>query len=389
VYFLSAIENQIAVLRKAFNSLFRMSYAVKANPNTSLIQYLNTKIDMLDVSSIGEFRKALEASWKPDHISFSGPSKSFDTLQEAIKGNCGLIVCESEDEIEDCSTIAQANNTSVRILIRINPLRSVRSFEINMGGKASQFGIDEEDLDSVLQKIKILQNITLDGFHTFTGTNSLDPKALIDNFSNCLDVFVHYTKKYSLFPTHYIFGTGFGIPYNTNDIALDIPTIGKTMTAMYLEKMKYFETPPICILEMGRYLVGEAGFYLTSVVRKKKSRGATICITNGGMHHHLSAYNAMGKLLPKKLPIHTIKDPLPSSTEKYRITGPLCTIMDTLALDVSLPSIIVGDTIAIGSSGAYGLTASPTHFISHNPPKEYLVIEKETNKEIEDISEIV
>ena len=142
------------------------------------------------------------------------------------------------------------------------------------------------------------------------------------------------------------------------------------------------------MLELGRFLVGPSGYFLTSVISEKHSRGMAVRICDGGMNNHLAACGLMGGIIRRNWPMWKIENQDKNYTEaEYLITGPLCTAIDTLGHKVRLPELHCGDLIAIGSSGAYGLTSSPTRFISHPEPREYLVLGPYDKAEVIDVSE--
>jgi diaminopimelate decarboxylase len=138
---------------------------------------------------------------------------------------------------------------------------------------------------------------------------------------------------------------------------------------------------------MGRFLVGPEGYFLTSVVNEKRSRGMEIRMCDGGMNAHLGACGLMGSVIRRNWPMWKVNGNGSEPVQEYWLVGPLCTTIDTLAYQVQLPELHRGDVIAVGSSGAYGLTASPTRFISHPEPKECLVVGSGPEAELIDVSE--
>jgi diaminopimelate decarboxylase len=127
------------------------------------------------------------------------------------------------------------------------------------------------------------------------------------------------------------------------------------------------------LLELGRYLVGEAGVFLTRVIDRKTSRGETFLLCDGGMHNHLAASGNFGQVLRRDYPVWLARDPHAPAIETVNVCGPLCTPLDVLGRQVALPRAEVGDLIAIGQSGAYGASASPSAFLSHPQAGQVLV----------------
>lgn len=378
VYFLDDIRERTAELRTAFAHRFRLSYAVKANPNLKLLERLRApdlNIDAFDISSGGELRRALAAGCSPSQLSFTGPGKRDAELSAAVDAGIGEVVVESVAEACRLASIAKAAGRIQRVLIRLAPKRVPKGFGLNLAGKPTQFGIDEEECLAAILEVKQLDDLELAGFHIYSGTQCLDEGAIVENWALYAALFQEVCVAHDLRPRKLVFGAGLGIPYYDHDaplklldVASGIQPILETLTA----QSRFGETE--LHLELGRYLVGEAGDYLTSVVHKKPSRGTLMVVCDGGMNHHLAAAGHFGQVIPRNFRLFRVTKPSPLAVETaHQICGPLCTTIDTLGRNLRMPELEVGDVIGIPSSGAYGLTASPTAFIGHDPPREVLV----------------
>lgn len=387
VYFIDKIREQIAQINANFQHRFNISYAVKANPNPSLLKSLKDYVSYLDVSSAGELRAALDIGYKPEQLSFSGPAKrEFELIHAAEAGRVEMI-CESEHELEKLNRIAAQYKIHLPVLLRINPDKLPRTFGVNMSARPSQFGIDVANVSQCLDRLGNCKNLEFIGFHIYSGTNCLNTEAISENFTNYIDLFLQFSKKHRLYPDKLIFGSGFGIPYFQQDKPLDSkklaqlinPAIDKLHTSPFLKNSQ-------CVLETGRYLVGPHGYFLTSVVNEKTSRGVQIRICDGGMNNHLAACGLLGMVIRRNYPIWNISHPN-ATLQEYMLVGPLCTTIDTIAERIDLPKLSNGDIIAIGSSGAYGLTASPINFISHPQPYEFLVSGTAMNIQLTDVTQ--
>jgi diaminopimelate decarboxylase len=276
----------------------------------------------------------------------------------------------------------------VQLLPRIGPATLPRGFGVNMSGKPSQFGIDEEELGPALEGMKALANVAFRGFHIYSGTQCLDAGSVAQNFEIFIGLFARFAEAHDLAPAKLIFGSGFGIPYHDGQQPLDLGAVAESVNPM-IDALR--ENPRLaradCLLEMGRYLVGESGYYLTRVLRVKDSRGKRILICDGGMHQHLAAAGLMGSVLHRNyLMVNASRDDQ-ARQGKYDLVGSLCTTIDRLGRDLPLPETSAGDLIAIRSSGAYGLTSSPLHFISHPLPRELLVETVAGQREVHDVSD--
>lgn len=388
-YFMGDIAARCEALRQAFARRFAISYAVKANPNVGLLRRLRAHADALDVSSAGEMRRALQAGWPPQSLSFTGPGKRSQELVAAVTQGVGHVVVESVPEARALSQIAGAGGTPQDILVRLSPRRIPRGFGLNMAGKPSQFGIDEEDLDEAFAALKTLPNLRICGFHIYSGTQCLDADALGDHFVICCELFRRCAWRYALAPRVLIFGSGFGIPYYSGQQALDLDSLASRVSPMLdalLREEPFGHTT--CVLETGRYLVGEAGIFVTQVIRIKNSRGLRVAICDGGMHHHLAACGHLGTVFQRNYRIFKVNTGEGAAhTATYDLVGPLCTTIDTLGRAVELPTLAEGDLIGIQCSGAYGLTVSPIHFISHPPPREVVVETAHGQLSIDDVSQ--
>ena len=390
VYVMDLVRTQVAHVRSAFGNRFRIRYAVKSNPNLTLLRRLKGVVDSVDVSSGGEVTRALEAGWDALQIGFTGPGKSEPELLQSIDIGLGEVVVESVEEAELLNRLAARRDRRQRVVVRIAPSRMPRGFGVSMSGKPTQFGIDEEDIDAALHAITGLQHLSVCGLHIYSGTQCLNPEAIVENFRIFIELFRRLCQTHDLQPQILIFGSGIGIPYYESDAPVDLDAVAGAINPDLdaLRSAPRFASAELA-LETGRYLVGEAGFYLTRVLRMKHSRGTDICICDGGMNHHLGAAGHLGSVLQRNYRMFKLMGNNSGDAQQpYNLVGPLCTTIDTLARQVSLPRLEPGDVIVIRSSGAYGLTASPIHFIGHAPPKEIIVETVDGHLTVEDVSQI-
>jgi diaminopimelate decarboxylase len=373
VYFVDEVRERVEQLRSFFGDRFLISYAVKCNPNLGLLRTLRGVVDMLDVSSVGEVTRALEAGWMAAELGFTGPGKRETELQTSVEAGVGEIIVESVDEADLLNRIAARVGRKQRILVRLGPARVPRGFGLNMSGKPSQFGVDEEEIDAGLDRMQEMAYLDLCGFHIYSGTQCLDAEAISENYEIFIDLFQRVCSSHGIQPQRLIFGSGIGIPYFDNDTAVDLGAAAERINPALdeLKSTAAFSATEL-ILETGRFLVGEAGVYITRVIRKKCSRGIEICICDGGMNHHMAAAGHLG-VVPRNYRMLKITGSDEGPERAYNIVGPLCTTIDTLGRQVKFKGLEAGDVIGIRSSGAYGLTVSPIQFISHPPPREILV----------------
>lgn len=372
VYFAEPVEERIDALERAFGGRFRLSFAVKSNPNPAVLAWLERRIAMLDASSIGEIRLGLAAGWDPSRITFTGPAKRDLELREAIVAGVGALVLESLREARAADRIARDLGLVQKVLIRIAPAEVPRGFGDQMAGRPCAFGIDIEDADVAVAAILKLANLEVEGFHIYSGTQCLAVAPVVENWCNFLRLFRALCARHRIEPKRLVLGSGLGIPYHAEQEPIDLPAVGEAVNAKLDALMEEpgFEEAELT-LELGRYLIGEAGYFVTRVVSIKESRGSRIAICDGGMNNHLPAAGHFGMVVRRPYVMHKVGGL--GGCEQVDIVGPLCTSIDRLASGISLPALGEGDLIAVHNSGAYGLTASPVHFISHAPPSEVLV----------------
>lgn len=391
VYFLDQILQRVQTLRAAFDG-FAISYAVKSNPNPAILRRLRGHADRLDISSGGELLTAMDTGWPADLMTFTGPGKRDWELHAAVQHSVGEVVLESVAEAVRLNSIAQQAGKTQRVLIRIAPAKLPPGFGVNMSGKPSQFGIDEEELSPAVAQILALPQLSLCGFHIYSGTQCLSADAAAANYANFIAIFSRISQEHDLRPQRLIFGSGLGIPYHEQDHPIDLASVSRQIAAPLAELRRDSHLAQAqLVLELGRYLVGEAGIYLTGITSIKHSRGVDIAICDGGMNHHLGACGHLGSVIHRNYRMFKLEPAGPTPPESrrlYELVGPLCTSIDTLGHAVKLPPLSPGDVIAIHCSGAYGLTASPVGFISHPPPHELLVEQTATGPQVRDITHL-
>lgn len=367
------IETRIGELKTGFGERFSLSYAAKSNPNPTLLAFLEPRVENLDISSIGEMRLGLKAGWTAERMSFTGPAKRDAELEEAIAGGLGELIVESVDEAVRADRIARALDRRQRIMVRIGPDRVPKGFGDQMAGRPSPFGIDYEQIHEAMPQILALANLEVVGLHIYSGTQSLVPTAICENYRNFIAIFRDVCEKYDLTPERLVFGAGLGVPYFETDKPLNLPDVADDIAGdldALRAEARFGKTE--LVLELGRYLVGEAGYYLTRVTTVKQSRGTRIGLCDGGMNHHLPASGNFGMVIHRNYRMHKVGGGEPVG--KINLSGPLCTPLDKIGSGVNMPEIRAGDVIAVHCSGAYGMTASPVLFISHPMPKEIFAV---------------
>lgn len=365
------IQDRIAALRAALPSEIHLHYAIKANPMPDVVRFVAPFVDGIDVASAKEMVTAIENGAEPQHISFTGPGKTDAELDHAVRSGV-VINVESERELAPIVAAGQKYKTRPQITVRINPDFELKGSGMRMGGGAKQFGIDAEIIPDILQKIKTME-VDFLGFHIFSGSNCLNAAAIIDAQDKTFELAIRLAKESGITLKTLNIGGGLGVPYFPGDTPLDLSKVGENLTRKMVEVRRDLPETEI-IMELGRYIVAESGVYVCRVIDRKLSRGHIFLITNGGLHHHLSASGNFGQLIRKNFPVIIGNRMIASrETELVNVVGPLCTPLDILADKMHLPKAEIGDYVVVFQSGAYGLTASPIHFLSHPVAREVLV----------------
>jgi diaminopimelate decarboxylase len=368
VYDFDLIAKRIARFRAAFPETLALHYAIKANPMPELLRAIAPLVDGLDVASQGEMALALQSGGR--HISFAGPGKRDRELEAAILAGVTLNL-ESEGETARALSIADRIGKTPKLAMRVNPDFDLRGSGMRMGGGAKPFGVDA-DRSVALVKSLIAAGADWRGFHIFAGSQALDAEAIVTTQGQTLDLAATLAEAIGVTPPLVNLGGGFGIPYFPKDAPVDLERVGEALSAR-LETLPPSLVSARFAIELGRYLVGEAGVYLTRIVDRKISHGETFLVTDGGLHHQLAASGNFGTVVRRNYPIAIASRFASAPEEVVSIVGCLCTPLDRLGDMVSVPRGEVGDLVAVFMAGAYGRSASPSRFLGHPEPSELLV----------------
>ena len=371
VYDRALLDGRVARLRAAMPATLAIHYAMKANPFPPLLSHMAGLVDGIDIASAGEMRLAMAAGVTADRISFAGPGKDDGELEAAISAGVTLNT-ESAAEIRRALAIGERLGIAPRLAIRVNPVFDIKGSGMKMGGGAKPFGIDADLVPPLAREIAG-SGAQWRGFHIYAGSQALDADAVIATQAATLALAGDLAERAGVDVPHCNLGGGFGIPYFPGDAPLDIERVGEALDAALSRRPDRLADTQFAI-ELGRYLVGEAGVYLTRVIDVKESHGEIFAVTDGGLHHQLAASGNFGTVVRRNYPVAVANrfdaDPI---EREQTIVGRLCTPLDLLANKVALPEIRAGDLVAIFCAGAYGASASPSAFLGHGPAREVLV----------------
>jgi len=364
------LRARAAALRALVPSSVRLHYAMKANPMPAVVGCMVGLVDGVDVASAGELRVALDAGADPAEVSFAGPGKRDGELRQAVASGV-LVNVESARELPVLSAACRELGVPARVAVRVNPDFELKGSGMKMGGGPKQFGVDVDAVPELLSRIADL-GLAFQGFHLFAGSQNLHVRSICEAQQKSYALALELSELTSS-PVRFLnLGGGFGIPYFPGERPLDVEPIAANLQRIAERAAREMPAASL-VVELGRYLVGEAGVYVTRIVDRKVSRGQVFLVTDGGLNHHLAASGNFGQVVRKNYPVTIGNRAGSTETEVASVVGPLCTPLDLLADRMELPVAQVGDLVVVFQSGAYGASASPQGFLSHPGFVEVLV----------------
>ncbi|WP_342621195.1 pyridoxal-dependent decarboxylase, exosortase A system-associated [Rhodoferax sp. GW822-FHT02A01] len=364
------IAQRIGELRALLPTQVRLHYAMKANPMPALVGWMRSLVDGVDLASAGELKVALDAGVDPRHISFAGPGKRDVELRQAVAAGV-LVNVESARELVVLQAASQELGLPARVAVRVNPEFELKSSGMKMGGGAKPFGVDEAQVPGLLADIG-RAGLAFEGFHVYAGSQNLQAASICEAQQKTLELVVRLAAHAPSAVKTLNLGGGFGVPYFPGERRLELGPVCSSLADLVVQAQSALPQATL-VLELGRYLVAEAGVYVAQVLDRKVSHGQVFLVTDGGMHHHLAASGNFGQVLRKNYPVAIGNRVDESATEVASVVGPLCTPLDLLADRMQLPVAQAGDWVVVYQSGAYGASASPQAFLGHPPCTEVLV----------------
>jgi diaminopimelate decarboxylase len=364
------LRHRVAQLRAALPAAVKLHYAMKANPMPAVVGFMAGLVEGIDVASAGELKVALDAGADPAEISFAGPGKRDPELRQAVASGV-LVNVESMRELPVLARASQDLGLPARVAVRVNPDFELKGSGMKMGGGPKQFGIDAESVPDALAWIG-REGLAFEGFHLFAGSQNLRAESICEAQLKCYELALRLAASAPT-PVRFLnLGGGFGIPYFPGEQALDLGPVGANLARICERASRELPQAGI-VIELGRYLVGEAGLYITRVVDRKISRGQVYLVTDGGLNHALAASGNFGQVVRKNYPVTIANRAGAADREVASVVGPLCTPLDLLADRMDLPAAQIGDLVAVYQSGAYGASSSPQAFLGHPVCLEVLV----------------
>jgi diaminopimelate decarboxylase len=364
------LRQRVAHLRAELPSTIKLHYAMKANPMPAVVALMAGLLEGIDVASAGELKVALDAGAHPKEISFAGPGKRDPELRQAVAAGV-LVNVESMRELPVLAQASQELGMPARVAIRVNPDFELKGSGMKMGGGPKQFGVDVELVPQLLAFVASA-GLAFEGFHLFAGSQNLRPDSICEAQQKSYELALRLADL-AHSPVQFLnLGGGFGVPYFPGEQTLDLKPIGANLQQICDRAQRELPQAQI-VIELGRYLVAEAGIYVTRIVDRKVSRGQVYLVADGGLHHNLAASGNFGQVVRKNYPVTIGNRTNSTEQEVASVVGPLCTPLDLLADRMSLPVAQIGDLAVVFQSGAYGASSSPQAFLGHPACVEVLV----------------
>jgi diaminopimelate decarboxylase len=370
VYSADIVRATMARLRAAMPDRLAIHYAMKANPFIPVLQLFSELVDGFDIASGGELAILRAAGVDPRLVSFAGPGKRDAELEAAIAAGVTLNL-ESEAEAERALSVAERLGVTPRLAIRVNPTFDLKGSGMKMGGGAKPFGLDADRVPALARRI-IAAGGEWRGFHIFAGSQALDAEAIAHTQAQTLTLAARLAEESGAPLPHCNLGGGMGIPYFPGDTPVDVELVGRLLEEQFAQLPPVLADTAFCI-ELGRYLIGESGVYLTRIIDRKVSHGEVFLVTDGGLHHQLAASGNFGTVVRRNYPAAIATRFDAPVEEEASVVGCLCTPLDILANKGGFPRAEAGDLVAIFCAGAYGASASPASFLGQGPAAEMLV----------------
>ena len=370
VYDNNIVGAQIARFKGAMADGIALHYSVTANPYEPLLEFLGRYVDGFRIVSLGELKRLQHARLTGIPMNFAGPGKLDAELEAAVSAGATISV-ESEGEAARAIRAAEKVGIQPRISVRVTPPFSIEAGCVTLVPAASPFGVDAERVPALVQGL-VEAGVDWRGLHMFAGSQCLDADALAQVHRVTVAHAGEIAETIGVPIPELNLGSGFDIACRPGDAPLDIDRVALALNQTLRTAPSLLATTRVTN-ELGRWLVGECGVYLTRVLDRTESCGQTFLTTDGGGHHLIGATGSLGERGMANFPIAVANRFGQPPEEDVTVTGCLCTPFDALGDDVSLPRAEVGDLIAVFCAGAYGLSASPQAWESRPLAREMLV----------------
>ncbi|MBI2967946.1 MAG: diaminopimelate decarboxylase [Bacteroidetes bacterium] len=370
VYHTDTIVRQYRKMEAAFKNVkSRICYACKALTNINILKLMRELGAGLDTVSIYEVETGLRAGFNPEEIIFTPNGVGMDEIQKAVE----LGVHVNIDNIPTLERFGHKYSGKYPVCLRLNPhIMAGGHYQISTGHIDSKFGISVHQLRHVERIVKST-GIHVNGLHMHTGSEIMDAGVFLRGVEILLEA-TQYFKKLAFIDL----GSGFKVPYSTEDNSTDMVTLGNELTARFRNFFSEYGKEVELWFEPGKFLVSEAGIFLVKVNVVKQTTATVFALVNSGFNHLIRPmfYDAYHHIInisnPKGVP------------RIYTVAGNICET-DTFAWDRKIAEIREGDLLAIMNAGAYGYEMAMNYNSRPRPAevmvykgKDYLIRKRET-----------
>lgn len=347
------LRDDVGRFREAMGEL-GLCFAMKANP--FLTGEMSLCVDRIEVCSMGEYRICKELNIPPEKVLISGVLKRKEDIGEILthyRGKCTYTI-ESLSQFHSFAQWCDSQNEELRVYLRLT--------------SKNQFGMDEQTIQSIIEKRERHPLLKIKGIHFFSGTQKKSANKIqkeieyLDRF--CLDI----QNACSCHIEELEYGPGLAAPY-----FLDQEDRQEEHIQTLLEAVSNMTWKGSVTFEMGRALTAMCGYYLTTVRDIKQNHGKNYCIVDGGVHQ----MNYDGQIRGMYEPFIKVNpERLEGKEQDWTICGALCTVNDVLVQKASLKNLRIGNILIFERTGAYSITEGMALFLSHDLPKAVLYSEK-------------
>ncbi|MDT9723955.1 type III PLP-dependent enzyme [Xylanibacillus composti] len=353
-----------------------MFYAMKANANPRLLREIGAHVHGIETASIGEVRKA-RGIREDIPVLFGGPGKTDGELAEAIRLQVRHLHVESLHELRRVEHIAASLGRRASVLLRVNLRGALPAATLQMGGRPTQFGLDEQLIGQAAELLRGSAHVQVEGFHLHSVSNQLDAQAHLQLMEHYIAKVKEWSHAFNLPVRTVNVGGGIGVNYRDLDSPFEWEAFCEQLGKLLQEKG---DPAWKLVFECGRFLVAGCGAYAAEVLDVKENHGEVFAIVRGGTHHfRLPAswqHNHPFVIVARR----EWPYPFPRTGAVRRavtIAGQLCTPKDVLARQVPVEEIRIGDVVLFRHAGAYGWEISHHEFLSH-PHPEMICLEEDS-----------
>ena len=351
IFDLSSLDKRVSSINAITGGHFNLCYSIKANP--FLVSYMSNNVSCLEVCSPGELKICMGLHIDPNNILYSGVSKTFNDINEALQYGVRSFTAESIMQAETLEKCVSLKDINISCLLRL--------------ASDTQFGMSENDIRFLLSSRKTFPHVSFEGIHYFAGTQRKKLNQQISELEMLKDVIFSLRNEYNIPLPKLEYGPGLSVPLFEGEDFSDTLKPFQTLFESFAEASTWSDLT----VEMGRFFVTECGHYITRVMDTKSNGDINYAIVDGGINH----INYYGSMVGMKIPImdHIKYDVANTTQTNWCICGSLCTTSDYIIRKKCFIGLSVGDLLVFHNIGAYSITEGLYLFLSRTMPKVLLM----------------